>query len=360
VGPWGRLPLEKHPDQATVRTPAEKVMSTTERDIRWGILGPGFIAGVVAGDLARASGAHLAAVASRDSGRARLFAERHGAARYYGDYRGLAMDPDVDIVYVASPHSHHHEHAKLMLEHGKAVLVEKPFAMTADQADELVAIAQSRGTFLMEALWTLCNPLVRDLVARVRSGEIGTPRAFAASVGPIGGVPKGHRVEDPALGGSFMLECLVYPLSLLFALAPELADPETLAAAAVITARGVDTSSALTMSSAAGIATMGGGFVTGTEGAGASTFQLIGSEGWLQVDDNLFNPGRATLSSRGAPVQVLQNAMNTEGYRWEIEEASHCVRTGQVESRIVPLSLTLGVMRILDRGRAAAGIGRSV
>jgi predicted dehydrogenase len=352
------LPLEKHPDQAVVSTPSEKVlMSTTDRDVRWGILGPGYIAGVFAGDLARASGARLAAVASRDAGRARLFAEQHGAPRHYGDYRSLAVDPDVDIVYIASPHSHHHEHVKLMLEHGKAVLVEKPFTMTSAQADELVAIARSSGIFLMEALWTLCNPLVRELVARVHSGEIGTPRAFTASVGPIGGVPKGHRVEDPALGGSFMLECLVYPVSLLLALAPELADPETLTAAAVVTKRGVDTSSALTMSSVAGIATMGGGFVTGTEGAGASTFQLIGSEGWLQVDDNLFNPGRATLSSGGAPVQVLENTLNTEGYRWEIEEASQCVRTRQVESEIVPLSMSLGVMRILDRGRAAAGIG---
>jgi predicted dehydrogenase len=331
----------------------------TDPEVQWGILGPGYIAGIFAADLARASGARLAAVASREAGRARQFAERHGAPRHYGGYRALAIDPDVDIVYVATPHSHHHEHVKLMLEHGKAVLVEKPFTMTAAEAEDLVALARSNGTFLMEALWTLCNPLVRELVMRVRAGEIGAPKAFASAVGPIGGVPKGHRVEDPALGGSFMLECLVYPLSLLSALAPELADPDSVAGAAVLTERGVDTSSALTLSSSAGIATMGGGFATGTEGAGSSSFQLIGSEGWLQVEDNLFNPGRAILSSRGAPVEVLENPLHVEGYRWEIEEASQCVRTGEAESHIVPLSLSLGVMRILDQGRAAAGIGGS-
>lgn len=330
----------------------------TEQDapVRWGILGPGFIAGIFAADLARTPGAELVAVASRDAGRAQAFAADHAVARHYGDYASLAEDPDVEIVYIASPHSHHHEHAKLMLEHGKAVLVEKPFTMNAAEAEDLVSIARSRGLFLMEAMWTLCNPLVIDLAARVRAGAIGSPQAFSASLGPIGGVPKGHRIEDPALGASFILECMVYPLSILAALAPELVDPASVSASVVLSDRGVDTAAAITLTSGAGVGTMAGGFATGTEGAGLSTFHLIGSDGWLQVDDNLFNPGRARVSSRGAEVETVESPLALDGYRWEIEEAGRCLRAGAAGSALVPLDLTLRVMRLMDESRSAAGL----
>jgi predicted dehydrogenase len=324
-------------------------------NVRWGILGPGYIAGIFAEDLARTPGSQLHAVASRKADRASAFAQSHGAERSYGSYAALGEDPDVDIVYVATPHSHHLEHAKLMLEHGKAVLVEKPFAMTARQAEELSALARSQGLFLMEAVWTLCNPLVRDLIDRVQARQIGMPTSFSASLGPLGGIPKGHRVEDPEQGGSFLLECMMYPLSLLAALAPDLARAPKIWAEAVTTDRGVDTSATLTLSSDAGFATMSGGFVTGSIGAGTSTFHLIGTDGWLQVDDNLFNPGHAVLSSGGALTPLVSSPPD-QGYCWEILEVNRCIRAGLTESEVVPMSLTLDVMRLLDRAREAAGI----
>jgi predicted dehydrogenase len=338
-------------------TPAAdtQVQGDAVPDVRWGILGPGYIAGIFAKDLAATPGAQLVAVASRDAQRAAEFAARHRAARSYGTYAELGEDPEVDIVYVATPHSHHFEHTKRMLEQGKAVLVEKPFTMTAAQAEELCDLARSGNVFLMEAVWTLCNPLVRDLVGRVHAGAIGTPTAFSASLGPIGGIPQGHRVEDPAQGGSFLLECMMYPLSLVATLAPDLVRADEVFARAVKTNRGVDTAATLTLGSQAGIATMSGGFVTGSEGAGTSTFHLTGTGGWLQVDDNLFNPGHAILSS-GADLTKLETSEHHQGYRWEIEEANQCIRDGSTESSLVPLSLTLDVMRLLDRARHAAGI----
>jgi predicted dehydrogenase len=326
------------------------------REIRWGIVGPGFIAGLFAEDLARTPGARCMAVASRDVDRARDFAERYAVGRHYGTYAALANDPDIDIVYVATPHSHHFEHARLMLEGGKAVMVEKPFTIKAGEAEQLIALARARGLFLMDAMWTLCNPLVRDLIRRVQAGDIGTPRAFAASLGPLGGIPRGHRVEDPSLGGSFMLECLVYPLNVLAALAPSLAEAQHVSAAAIINERGVDTASSLMLTSAAGMASVSGGFALGTDGAGLSTLQLIGTDGWLQIDDNLFNPGHAVVSSKGAPVVALDEPKCAARYRWEIEEANRCLLAGDLESPIVPHRLTLDVMRLLDRGRAAAGL----
>ena len=137
-------------------------------DIRWGILGPGWIAELFAQDLARTPGARCVAVASRDAERAKAFAAKHGIAAAYGDYAALASDPQVDIVYIATPHSHHFEHGQMILEGGKPVLMEKPFAMNAEQAAELMALARQRGLFLMDAMWTLCNPLFRQLARRIR------------------------------------------------------------------------------------------------------------------------------------------------------------------------------------------------
>jgi predicted dehydrogenase len=321
---------------------------TETPDIRWGIIGPGWIAELFAEDLARTPGARCMAVASRDLGRAKAFAERHGIAVAYGDYAAMAADAQVDIVYIATPHSHHHAHAQMLLEGGKSVLVEKPFAMNATEAADIVALARARGLFAMDAMWTLCNPLFRRLAAVVAAGDIGTPRAFSASIGPLG-VPNGHRIEDPNLGGSFTLECLVYPMNILAGLAPNLLAGTQVTASALLTERGVDSSAAVQLKNADGYATMSGGFVMGAKGGGSSGFQLIGDEGWLAVTDNLFNPASALISARGREMEAVTEPSSAERYRWEIEEAGRCLRAGKGESALVSHDLTVGVMRLLDQ-----------
>ncbi|UJW85376.1 Gfo/Idh/MocA family protein [Devosia sp. SL43] len=317
-------------------------------DIRWGIIGPGWIASLFAEDLARTPGSKCVAVASRDLGRAQAFAATHGIDKAYGDYAAIAADPNVDIVYIATPHSHHHQHARLMLEGNKPLVVEKPFAMNAEQAKDIIDLANQRGLFVMDAMWTLCNPLFRTLAARVQAGDIGTPRAFAGSIGPMGG-PKDSRVSDPELGGSFTLECMVYPMNILAGLAPNLLKDVNITASGRLTERGVDSASAIHISNADGHAVMSGGFVPGAEGADISTFRLIGDEGWLSVTDNLFNPGRALFSSRGREVEVLVDTASEHRYRWEIEEAARCLRDGLKQSSLVPHDLTIDVMHLLDR-----------
>jgi predicted dehydrogenase len=317
-------------------------------DIRWGIIGPGWIAELFAEDLARTPGARCVAVASRDLGRAKAFAERHGIAMAYGDYAAIAADPQVDIVYIATPHSHHHAHARMMLEGGKPVLVEKPFAMNATEAADIVALARARGLFVMDAMWTLCNPLFRRLAGVIAAGDIGTPRAFSASIGPMGAA-KGHRIENPDLGGSFTLECMVYPMNILAGLAPNLLAGAQVTASGLLTERGVDSGSAIQLKNADGYATMSGGFVLGAKGGGSSSFQLIGDEGWLAVTDNLFNPGRALISARGCEMEEVAEPLSTERYRWEIEEAGRCLRAGHGESALVSHDLTLKVMHLLDQ-----------
>jgi predicted dehydrogenase len=330
-----------------------------DSDIRWGILGPGWIAELFAQDLARTPGSRCVAVASRDFGRAKAFSDLHGIEKAYGDYAGLASDQNVDIVYVATPHSHHHEHARMMLEGGKHVMVEKPFTMNAAQAADLMELARKRGLFLMDAMWTLCNPLFRTLADRVLAGDIGTPRAFAGVIGPMGMIGD-HRILDPALGGSYTLECLVYPMNILAGLAPNLLKDATVTSSALLTDRGVDRSAAIALKNADGYATMSGGFVIGAQQSESSGFELTGDDGWLMVTDNLFNPGRALVSARGLPVEEIVEPASAERYRWEIEEAGACLRAGRTESSLVPHDLTLGVMTLLDqavtqtRGRVLA------
>ncbi|WP_037155823.1 Gfo/Idh/MocA family protein [Rhizobium freirei] len=317
-------------------------------DIGWGIIGPGWIAQLFAEDLARTTGARCVAVASRDLVRAKAFADRHDIATAYGDYAALTADPRVDIVYIATPHSHHHAHARMVLESGKPVLVEKPFAMNASQAADIIQLARTRGLFVMDAMWTLCNPLFRRLAGVIAAGDIGMPRAFAASIGPMGAT-RGHRIEDPDLGGSFTLECMVYPMNILAGLAPNLMTGARVAASALLTERGVDSGSMIQLKNDDGYATMSGGFVLGAKGGGSSSFQLIGDEGWLAVTDNLFNPGRALISARGRELEEVNEPSNAERYRWEIEEAGRCLREGCGESALVSHELTLSVMRLLDQ-----------
>lgn len=317
-------------------------------DIRWGIIGPGWIAGLFAEDLARTPGARLVAVASRDLGRAQAFAAKHGIAKAYGDYDAMAADPEVDIVYVATPHSHHHEHGRLMLEGGKPMLMEKPFTMNANEAADLIALARQRGLFVMDAMWTLCNPLFRKLAGRVAAGDIGTPRAYSAFIGPMG-VPADSRIGDPALGGSFTLECMTYPMNILAGLAPNLVRNAKVTSSALLTERGVDSTVSIQLKNADGFASMTGGFVFGAQGGGASGIQLIGDDGWLAITDNLFNPGQALVSAKGAPMEEIAEPASAERYRWEIDEAGRCLREGRTESTLVGHDLTFGVMQLLDQ-----------
>ncbi|QYA10127.1 Gfo/Idh/MocA family protein [Agrobacterium larrymoorei] len=316
-------------------------------DIRWGILGTGWIAGLFAEDLSKTSGAVCAAVASRDATRAEAFATHHSIPRSHGDYAALAADPDVDVVYIASPHSHHHQHTRMMLEAGKNVLVEKPFTMNAEQAADLLALAREKGLFIMDAMWTLCNPLYGELQSRIAAGSIGTPRAFSAHIGPMG-TGANSRVADPDLGGSFTLECMVYPLNILAGLAPNLTKTATVGASGLLTARGVDSASSITLNTSDGYASMAGGFVPETEGMAGSGFHLIGDKGWLAVTDNLFNPGKA-LFSTAAGVEELIDPGHEARYGWEIEEVGRCLREGRWESSRVPHDLTLGVIELLDK-----------
>ncbi|HET6483999.1 MAG TPA: Gfo/Idh/MocA family oxidoreductase, partial [Actinoplanes sp.] len=185
----------------------------TEQKVRWGILGLGGIAAKFAADLPLVPGAELAAVGSRNQETAVAFAERFGFARAHGSYADLAADPDIDVVYIATPHAFHAEAALLCIEAGKSVLVEKPITLDLPSAAQLVAAARDKGVFLMEAMWMRLNPAIRKIAELVEGGAIGWVSAIHADFGVQGPFDAEHRLRNPKLGGGALLDLGVYPIN---------------------------------------------------------------------------------------------------------------------------------------------------
>lgn len=208
------------------------------RKVRWGILATGGIAASFAEDLREMKDdAEIVAVGSRSLASACAFADRFGIPRAYGSWTELADDDGIDVVYVATPHSAHRVAAGLCLRAGRSVLCEKPFTVNAVEARELADLAKARGLFLMEAMWTYCNPVVRRLTQLVADGAVGEVRSVHADFGLAGPFEPGHRLLDPALGGGALLDLGVYPVSFAHLL---LGEPDEVQAWAHLTEHGVD------------------------------------------------------------------------------------------------------------------------
>lgn len=318
--------------------------------IRWGILGTGSIAKLFATGLAAVPDAELAAVGSRTAAGAAAFAERFGASRRHAGYAELAADPEVDIVYVAVPHALHHPMARLCLEAGKPVLCEKPFTINTAEAEDLVALARSRGLFLMEAMWTRCLPLmgrVRDLLAQ---GAIGEPRLVAADFGFRAGDERRGRLFDLALGGGALMDVGVYTVS--FA-AMVLGAPDRIEALAEIGPTGVDEQTALVFGYPGGqLAQLTSAIRTATPHEAA----IIGTGGSIRIQAPWWKPTRLTLAVAGEQERDIEAPFPGNGYNEEAAEAMRCLRAGATESAWMPLDETLGVMRTLDAARARLGL----
>ena len=193
--------------------PSRATPLPADRPVRWGVLATGKIATAVVRDLTLLDECEVAAVAARRQESADAFAAQHGIAKAYGDYRSLVEDPDVDVVYVATPNALHRAHVEMAFEAGKPVLCEKSLTLTARDAELLVAQARERNLFLMEAMWMRCNPVVRRLQQLVAAGALGNVRQVRADLGFVVDKPPTDRLLDRALGGGALLDMGIYPLT---------------------------------------------------------------------------------------------------------------------------------------------------
>jgi predicted dehydrogenase len=324
----------------------------------WGILATGHIASVFARDLALLSSeARLVAVGSRSLERAMAFAADHGISRAYDSYVELAGDPDVDVVYVASPHHDHFASAKLCLEAGKSVLVEKPMTVNPADTAELINRARDRGLFLMEALWTRTNPLIRKAAALAASGDLGDIRHVSADFGFAFRGPGTHRLLDPALAGGAILDAGVYPLHAvnlflgeptdLFGFGNHAATGVDSHAAALLTYPATDERSAAT---ATVICSLDADLPTG--------LQVYGSFGRIMINDFFIRP-KEMLVYRGHHRDVAPEVLVTQwpggGYTFQAQEVMRCLRAGELESPMVPWRDSLAVARTLALWRAVVG-----
>ncbi len=318
--------------------------------IRWGILAPGRIARKFAHDLLMVEGARLHAVASRSLERAQAFAREFGAAHAFGSYEELVDCPDLDVVYVASPHTGHHEHTLLCLKAGLAVLCEKPLAMHAGQAAEMIETAREQDVFLMDALWTRFIPAFDEALELVRNGIIGKVRTIRADFGFRADFPPAHRLFNRALGGGALLDVGIYPLYLALQV---WGMPAEIQAKAVFGPTGVDESCAMLLSYPDGrlaILDASVAVQTGTEG------WLYGEEGTLHLPGRFHHPEKVFVSYPDKPTATYGHPYTGYGYYHEIVEVGECLRQGKRESERLPLSFSLSLMHLLDRVREAAGI----
>lgn len=329
-------------------------------EVGWGILATGKIAHSLAADLALVPGARLAAVGSRSAASAAAFTAEHGddRTRAHGSYDALLADPDVEVVYVATPHALHLEGARAAFAAGKHVLCEKPLTLRTADAEEMVRLAGEHDRFLMEAMWTACHPVVRELRAALGTGRFGTPRQLQAELGFRVDAPPTDRMLDPALGGGALLDMGIYPLTFAHLM---LGEAEGLTARATLSETGIDLDVAIAGRYPGGaLATMNASMTSWSSRRATIATDL----GRIEVGPQFHHPDRAVFTpydARGPrPEQqvVLTGAAPVlgRGYGNEIAEVGRCVRAGLRESPLVPHAQTLTILRQLDALREQTGI----
>ncbi|MDT4992080.1 MAG: hypothetical protein QOH97_1972 [Actinoplanes sp.] len=317
--------------------------------VRWGVLGTGGIAATFAGDLPRVDGAQLAAVGSRSVASAERFAREHGFARAHGSWAGLAADPEVDVVYVATPHAFHLGAALACLVGGKAVLCEKPITLDLAGAAHLVQEARARGLFLMEAMWMRCNPAIRKLVELLADGAIGEVTSVHADLGLRGPFGPEHRLRDPALGGGALLDLGVYPVNLAHLV---LGPPATVTSWAHLTPEGVDDNTAVVLGYGSGAVAA---LTCGLVGASRNAATITGTRGRIDLPEGFYAPQGFTLHS-GDVAEVFESPFEGRGYQFEAAEVQRCLRAGELESPLMPHDTTLEIMNLLDTVRDQIGV----
>jgi predicted dehydrogenase len=324
--------------------------------LRWGIIAPGYIADQWATALREHTRQRLVAVASRSFERATAFANRHGAERVHESYEALVDDPAVEAVYVASPHSHHREHALLALRAGKHVLVEKAFTRNAAEARELVAAAGEAGVLLMEAMWTRYLPHTDVLRQVVADGLIGDVHRITADYGVRTTPDPTHRLLDPALAGGVLLDLGIYPLSFASSVARAAGlplHPTSIQAAGSLTTTGVDAQVSVQI----GYGTAQAQLFTSMLTASGHTAVVHGSVGRVEVDDRCYVPAGVTLTVGERTGTWDANRIHGYGgLSFQAAALATYVAQGRTDSPLLPLDETVTIIETADEIRRQVGV----
>ncbi|MGW9415724.1 Gfo/Idh/MocA family protein [Arthrobacter cupressi] len=320
-------------------------MSLSDGKIRWGILGTGFIAGLQTQDLLE-NGFTVQAVGSRSLDSSKAFAGQHGIPVAQGSYEELVADPDVDVIYVATPHPFHHANALLALNAGKHVLVEKSFTMNAREAREVTAAAAAKGLVALEAMWTRFLPHMVRLRGVIQAGTIGQVRKVVASHNQSLPKDPAHRLNDPGLGGGALLDLGIYPISFAFDI---LGTPSRIHASASMTATGVDRQTAAIFEYDDGAQAL---VDCELDAASANRALVIGTDGWIDVEHTWYNPVPFTVHAvDGSVVERYEQPVNSRGMQYQAAELERLVAAGETAGTILPPDETVAIMAAMDEIR---------
>lgn len=317
--------------------------------VRWGIVGPGGIARGFAADLALLDDAVITAVASRSQERADAFAAEFDVPAAYDDVRALADDPEVDAVYVATVAARHAPETLLLLEAGKPVLCEKPFALNATQARRMADTAAANGVFCMEALWSRFLPSYRVLQEVLGEGRIGEPLQVDAEFALRWPFDPAHRHFDLSTGGGGLLDLGVYPVQLCTLV---LGQPEQVVAAGHVGTTGVDEQVAAVLRHPGDRLGVVKAALRVSLACGA---RISGTEGWIAVPPMMHCPAYLDVHGLGGHERI-DTAHEGNGLRFQVEEVHRCLAEGRLESDVHPLATTIAHAEILDTIRAEVGV----
>ncbi|ENN83840.1 oxidoreductase family (plasmid) [Rhizobium freirei PRF 81] len=320
------------------------------KTIRWGILATGWIADLFVKDLIQ-TGHSVAAVGSRAQESADRFAKIYGIVRAHGSYQALVEDPHVDIIYIATPHPQHVSAAKLALNAGKHILVEKPFTLNAKEAAEIVDLARAKGLVVLEAMWTRFLPHMRRIRELIADGMIGEVRSITADHRQkLPDDPK-HRLNALQLGGGALLDLGIYPVSFAWDI---LGKPASIKAMATFQDTGVDRQIAMLFQYASGaIVTT----LSSSDSSGPNRASIVGTKGRIEIDRVWYSPTTFRVhDNENNILETFDGSVEGRGMQFQAEEAERLVRNGLIESEIMPPSQSVDIMATLDEVRAQIGL----
>ncbi len=320
------------------------------KKLKWGIIGLGKIAHKFAEDLLLSTGSQLYGVASRSLDKSESFAKKYGAVKHFGAYLELVKDPEIDVVYIATPHPFHEENTLMCLEHGKHVLCEKPMGMNKEQAEKMFGVAKEKNLFLMEALWSRFIPGIEKMLEIVRSDTLGKILFLRADFGFKAAFDPSGRVYNKKLGGGSLLDIGIYPIFLSQLL---LGKPSGIKAMARMASTGVDTFCAMLLDFPGNEKAV---LESTVEGDTPVEAYIYGEKGNIKLHSRFHHTQKITLSLDGQKPRTITAEYVGNGYYHEIKEVEKCIAEGKIQSKKFSEKDSLHLVETMDRVREEIGL----
>ena len=316
----------------------------------WGLIGSGTISNLFAEGLSSLEQASTYAIGSRSQTTADAFAEKWGVNKAYPSYAALYADPDVDIVYVGTPHNYHFQNVSDALNAGKHVLCEKPMTLNAKEARDLVKLARSKNLFLMDAMWNRFQPWYAIVQKMIEDGVLGELLHFKSDLSFRFDVGNDHRIYNKDLAGGALLDLGVYPIALasLF-----FGKPKEILSLSHLYETGVDDQVSMLFKYAGGMTAELG---CSSRFLSKNNATLHGSKGFIELHSMIIRPEQLTFHEQGKDPQVIETPYTSNGYQYEAQAVMDMLDQGKIEHPLMPLDETIEIMETMDQIRSQAGV----